>query len=118
MSKRHSKFKVAESDLLCKNRCGFYGNTAWKGYCSVCYKSLSVGRRPHRPHYETSEPQTTKVATRAVVNTDQNFTKFEEKRRQQSDRITGTVRSLFSKSSKRDKPESHATSKGASSRQG
>lgn len=107
MMKKSSKFHLKQSDLLCKNQCGFYGNTAWKGYCSVCYKSLS-GRRSHSSvHRPSVESHTAKTVSnrRAIVNSDQNFSKFEEKRRQQSERKTGTVRSLFSKSAKKDKVE-------------
>ena len=115
MSKKASKFHVTESDFLCKNRCGFYGNTAWKGYCSVCYKSLST-QKPHKTQVHHGAGR--KNTSPRTVNSEQNFAHFEEKRRQQSDRFSGPMRSFFSKSSKKDKVESNSSSRTSLSKQG
>lgn len=110
--KSGNKFHVNESDLLCKARCGFYGNPAWKGYCSVCYKSQYVRQQQVvLPQKQSSEPhqhsQTLPARRSADVEHEQNFSAFAEKRRQQSDRKSGTVKSFFMKSTKKGKAEDH-----------
>jgi len=96
--KKSSHFHLAEADLLCKNRCGFYGNTLFNGYCSVCYKHLSGRQRLHSTGSDTV--QNTKQVPQQQgerQSSSQNFAKFEEKRKVQSERKSMTVKSLFRK---------------------
>jgi hypothetical protein len=36
--------------LLCKNKCGYYGNSMqYEGYCSICYRKMKNAARPQQP---------------------------------------------------------------------
>ena len=36
--------------LLCKNKCGYYGNSMqYEGYCSICYRKMKNAARPQHP---------------------------------------------------------------------
>ncbi len=41
ITKGSSSTAKYDSEILCKNGCGFYGNSIqWGGYCSICYRQL------------------------------------------------------------------------------
>ncbi|XP_021167262.2 rab5 GDP/GTP exchange factor [Fundulus heteroclitus] len=93
--------RVSQEELLCKNACGYYGNPAWKGFCSKCWRERS------RP--PGSQRQDTRPSSDGVPPT---FSKFEEKKNIEKGRRINTVRRLFWGSSSPPKAqetsESHA----------
>ncbi|XP_037536307.1 rab5 GDP/GTP exchange factor-like [Nematolebias whitei] len=93
--------RVSQEELLCKNACGYYGNPAWKGFCSKCWREKSrppgASRQDARPSSDGAPP---------------TFSKFEEKKNIEKGSRYNTVRRLFWGSSSPPKPqessESHA----------
>ncbi|KAG1673502.1 Rab5 GDP/GTP exchange factor [Nymphon striatum] len=89
-------FHLDESELLCKNGCGFYGNPAWQGYCSKCYREVyqreqTSNRRSFGLNRSSTEPASHSSVPLA-------FSKFEEKKKQQAEKRKKTVKSIFKKS--------------------
>ncbi|XP_017779168.1 PREDICTED: rab5 GDP/GTP exchange factor [Nicrophorus vespilloides] len=64
--------RINQADLMCKNGCGYFSNADWDGYCSKCHRSALEKERQKKL---SSKPQ--KMS---------GFTKFEEKKRQQTDK--------------------------------
>ncbi|XP_043968524.1 rab5 GDP/GTP exchange factor-like [Gambusia affinis] len=86
--------RVSQKELLCKNACGYYGNPAWKGFCSKCWRERS------RP--PGSQRQDTRPSSDGAPPT---FSKFEEKKNIEKGRRISTVRRLFWGSSSPPKPQ-------------
>ncbi|XP_065191149.1 rab5 GDP/GTP exchange factor-like [Sycon ciliatum] len=47
--------RLANSELRCKNKCGFYGNPMWDGYCSKCYKELKEHSPATQRHFAAAD---------------------------------------------------------------
>ncbi|CAG0912947.1 unnamed protein product [Notodromas monacha] len=99
-SGKKSRGIKVQSDLFCKSGCGFYGNSNWQGYCSKCWKdrlqqpskSENVSRSPKSSPFARHRQSSPSGSFWAV------FSRFEEKRSQQHEKRTRTMKSLFKKS--------------------
>lgn len=93
-------FHIGESELMCKNGCGFYGNPAWQGYCSKCYRDICQKPKPSQTDFYKLKSGKLSRTSSEPVNESSSiaFSKFEEKKRQHLEKRVKTVRSIFKKS--------------------
>ncbi|XP_018573285.1 rab5 GDP/GTP exchange factor isoform X1 [Anoplophora glabripennis] len=89
---KQPSLRINQADLKCKTGCGFFGNADWEGYCSKCYRNHMDQVRQRKSRQGSSEQSKAQVP---------GFSKFEEKKRQQTDKKTKYLKSLpvFRKSS-------------------
>ncbi|KAK2902063.1 rab5 GDP/GTP exchange factor-like [Channa argus] len=76
--------RVSQEELLCKNACGYYGNPAWQGFCSKCWREMVDLPGGHRQDSRASND-----------GTPLTFSKFEEKKNTEKGRRINTMRRLF-----------------------
>ncbi|XP_077869325.1 rab5 GDP/GTP exchange factor-like [Saccoglossus kowalevskii] len=102
-SKKKKGFHVDESELLCKNGCGYYGNPGWQGFCSKCYREVYQKAKDAQLESDSLRKQRLAAlqgpAVTANGETTLKFNKFEEKRKQHQAPKAKTVKTLFKKGS-------------------
>ncbi|GAA6224677.1 rab5 GDP/GTP exchange factor-like [Lates japonicus] len=76
--------RVSQEELLCKNACGYYGNPAWQGLCSKCWRERA---RPAGAHRQDTRQRND--------GTPPTFSKFEEKKNIEKSHRINTMRRLF-----------------------
>ncbi|XP_022102211.1 rab5 GDP/GTP exchange factor-like isoform X2 [Acanthaster planci] len=107
-AKKKKGFHMKESELLCKNGCGFYGNVAWQGYCSKCWRE--VCQKARQAQIESDALLARKIAdserAQSLQSASSNssetltFDKFEEKKKQHSSTRSKAVKTFFGKTAK------------------
>ncbi|XP_041096870.1 rab5 GDP/GTP exchange factor isoform X2 [Polyodon spathula] len=111
--------RVDQSELLCTKGCGYYGNPAWQGFCSKCWREeyQHVRQKQIKEDWALAERlQREEEAAYASSQGAQSqpsltpFSKFEEKKSNEKTRKVTTVKKFFSPSSRIGaKKESHET---------
>nr|CAH7765742.1 unnamed protein product [Callosobruchus chinensis] len=86
---KQPSLRIKQADLKCKNGCGYFGNADWDGYCSKCYRN----------HMEKERQKKSKQSQHGEHSKATSFSKFEEKKRQQSDKKTKYFLPVFRKTS-------------------
>ncbi|XP_035236144.1 rab5 GDP/GTP exchange factor-like [Anguilla anguilla] len=79
---------VSQAELLCKDGCGYYGNPAWQGYCSKCW-------REHTRRSAQGDRQESSSSFSSNGGTSLTFSKFEEKKSIEKGRRVNTMRRLL-----------------------
>ena len=120
MKKTRKILQIEGESLLCiNNNCEFYGNPLWSGYCSVCYKEKLKSEPQDAKDkrlsstFENSFNNDFNLSSNDVSFNESNhstsnstspnpfskFEKFEEKRKQQLEKQSKTLKNIFKKAS-------------------
>uniref|UniRef100_A0A6Q2YAG7 RAB guanine nucleotide exchange factor (GEF) 1 n=2 Tax=Esox lucius TaxID=8010 RepID=A0A6Q2YAG7_ESOLU len=106
---------VDQSELLCNKGCGYYGNAAWQGLCSKCWREEYQRARQKQIQEDwalAEKLQREEEAAYASIQGAQSqpqaqpqaslgtFSKFEEKKTNEKTRKVTTVKKFFSPSSR------------------
>nr|XP_026654590.1 rab5 GDP/GTP exchange factor [Zonotrichia albicollis] len=99
---------VDQSELLCKKGCGYYGNPAWQGFCSKCWREeyhkarqkqiqedWELAERLQREEEEAYASSQSSQGAQSLT-----FSKFEEKKTNEKTRKVTTVKKFFTASSR------------------
>ncbi|XP_047247938.1 RAB guanine nucleotide exchange factor (GEF) 1, like [Girardinichthys multiradiatus] len=109
MSQRRG-IHVDQSELLCKKGCGFYGNRAWQGLCSKCWREVNqrekqrqiqedwaLAERLQREEEEAYASRHQKAQSQPAITP---FNKFEERKTKEKSSKVNTVTKFFTPSIK------------------
>uniref|UniRef100_A0A3Q4BD85 Uncharacterized protein n=1 Tax=Mola mola TaxID=94237 RepID=A0A3Q4BD85_MOLML len=109
MSQRRG-IHLDQSELLCKKGCGFYGNTAWRGLCSKCWREeyqrekqkqiqedWALAERLQREEEEAYANRQQKPQSQSSIT---RFSKFEERKTKEKSSKVNTVTKFFTPSAK------------------
>ncbi|XP_029029320.1 rab5 GDP/GTP exchange factor [Betta splendens] len=120
-TERRRGIHVDQSDLLCKKGCGYYGNAAWQGLCSKCWREeyqrvrqkqiqddwalAEKLQREEEAAYASSQGAQTQSHSQSTPPQTGHaslgpFSKFEEKKTNEKTRKVTTVKKFFSPSSR------------------
>ncbi|XP_053313189.1 rab5 GDP/GTP exchange factor isoform X1 [Spea bombifrons] len=100
---------VDQSELLCKKGCGYYGNPAWQGFCSKCWREeyQKARQKQIQEDWELAErlqreEQEAFASSQGAQGGQSSltFSKFEEKKSNEKARKVTTVKKFFKASSK------------------
>ncbi|KAG9331714.1 hypothetical protein JZ751_018369 [Albula glossodonta] len=83
---------VDQAELLCKDGCGYYGNPAWQGYCSKCWRERTRKSQGNRQENGVHSNNSTFGSEGGSSLT---FSKFEEKKNNEKGRRVNTMRRLL-----------------------
>ncbi|XP_014896881.1 RAB guanine nucleotide exchange factor (GEF) 1, like [Poecilia latipinna] len=109
MSQRRG-IHVDQSELLCTKGCGFYGNTAWQGLCSKCWREenqrekqrqiqedWALAERLQREEEEAYATRHQRAQSQPAITP---FNKFEERKTKEKSSKVNTVTKFFTPSTK------------------
>lgn len=132
IKKARKVLQIQGESLLCINDCGFYGNPLWSGYCSVCYKEKQLkiekqdAKRKLNSDSSFNEFNSTystdgsfnsfnessfNTSSYSNPTSPNPFSKFEEKRKQQLEKQSKTLKNIFKKASLKETSNNFANGK-------